>query len=576
MLIPLAIAAYMTGSYYIILAPGNLYNAIVSEDWQLFRTGITSFAFWATCLIALKVIRGVLRESLANIIRKRLTTELHRRYFGTSDREFDNKPSPFYRITTDQRIDNPDQRIVSDTDAFSVSLLNILAGGSAEGSNTGGLLEASASVVLYSFKVYQRTSWYGIFVAYLWSMVVAIVSVLIINHTSPVMFRQEKLEADFRYGHAELRRHAEEIAFLRGAPFEQRKHQQLLSRVITNKWSVISRHVFLNLVQYGFSYYVSIVMYVTIALAVHTQIFSGPEAKFSSSMTAGEKARWISQTGGIFIQLLYSFTMAVELGTAISDFVTNLNRVWGILEELKEEDSGNDLTQRTEENDATPLIQNEKNRTGLSKCDVSDVVSADKLTIRLGSKTNIGPVTFTLHKGEWLLLDGPSGSGKSTVLRTLCGLLSPTSGKIQIPTTPGAVMFLPQAPYIPSGIFSLRELVMYPQESSEMSEETKRVVFALEAVGWKRGSPRSMLDRREEWSERLSPGESQLLSAARVLERKPVFVIMDEPTSALDPESERKVFSSIRASGVSALIVSHRQHLLDFHTKSISMRHSYD
>eukprot|EP00177_Eucheuma_denticulatum_P006324 GFKZ01011526.1.p1 GENE.GFKZ01011526.1~~GFKZ01011526.1.p1 ORF type:complete len:570 (+),score=45.33 GFKZ01011526.1:664-2373(+) len=563
----------MTGSYYIILSPGNLYNAIVSEDWGLFRVGITSFAFWATLLITLKVIRGVLRESLANLIRRRLTTELHTRYFGKSGNEFGNIPPPFYRITTEQRIDNPDQRIVSDTNSFSVSLLNILAGGSVEGSNTGGLLEASASVVFYSLKVYQRTSWYGILVAYLWSMVVAIVSVFFINHTSPIMFRQEKLEADFRYGHAELRRHAEPVAFLRGAPFEQRKHQQLLSKVIENKWSVISRHVFLNLVQYGFSYYVSIIMYVTIALAVRTQIFSGPEAKFSSEMTAGEKARWISQTGGIFIQLLYSFTMAVELGTAISDFVTNLNRVWSMLEELKIERHCENFCQETE---AAPLLHNGKNRTQQLECNTSEVVSVDKLTIRLDSKTNIGPVSFSLRKGEWLLLDGPSGSGKSTVLRTLRGLLSPTSGEIQVPTTPGAVMFLPQVPYIPSGMFSLRQLLMYPQKCEETLDETERVVLALEAVGWKRGSPRDILDSREGWSERLSPGESQLLCAARVLVQEPVFVIMDEPTSALDPESERKVLSSIRTSGVSALIVGHRQHLSEFHTKSISMEHSYD
>lgn len=568
----------MICGYYIILAPGNLYNALVSEDWKLFRDGIMSYALWATAIVVIKVTRGALRESSANYLRKRLTTAMHAGYFGAAEEELGYSPPSYYHIASGQRIDNPDQRLVSDARDFSASFLDILAGGSERGDNSGGLIEASLSVVFYSFKVFERTSWYGILVAYFWSIIVGLVSIHVINRTSPVVFRQEQLEADFRFGHGELRRNAEEIAFLRGAPFEGRKHTRFLYDVVTNTWSVIFRHVFLNLVQYGFSYYVSIIMYLAIALAVQTNIFSNSNTTFSSTMSPGEKAQWIAQTGGIFIQLLYSFTMVIELGTAISTFVTNSHRVATMFDELQSQGyHGEKEKLESSAGDKVPLMKHQGRPSPYQiDCKVSAGISVEKLTFHLGAKTKVGPVSFTVKKGEWVLIEGPSGSGKSTVLRGLRGLWIPSSGTIRIPHQPNTVMFVPQVAYIPSGICSLRELVRYPQECSCVTDETERVVQALESVGWRHGDPRRTLDVREEWSAMLSPGERQLLAAARVMERKPTYAVMDEPTSSLDLGSEKRVLCAIKAAGISGLTVGHRKSLPALHDKIIRLHDGHD
>lgn len=563
----------MIGGYYLILAPGNLYNALVSEDWAMFRKGITRYALCATGVLVIKVIRGVLRESSSNYMRKRLTASLHGMYFGSSDVEMGFGASPYYKIAIEQKIDNPDQRIVADAREFSSSFFTILAGGSSMGADTGGLFESSASIVFYSYKTLLRTGWYGILVAYLWSLLVALLSVVVINRTSPVVFRQEKLEADFRYSHTELRRHAEEVAFLRGAPFERRKLSERLNAAVSNMWVVIFRHFLLNFVQYGFAYYISVIMYLAIALAVHTNAFSGT-GTFSSDMTPGEKAQWVSQTGGIFIQLLYSFTMAIQLGTAISIFVTNTSRVSGIITELEEGYEGQDDVQNSV---LEPLMLREcRSRPSAIDCDVSDGIAADSLCLHLGGKTRVGPISFSMEKGEWLLIDGPSGSGKSSILRALRGLWVPSSGTMRIPTDENAVMFVPQVPYISSGMCTLRELVMYPQICSRSSEETTRVVSALRAVGWKRGDPLRVLDVVEEWSARLSPGEAQLIAIARVLERKPSYAMLDEPTSSLDLDSEKRVLSALKEAGISALTVGHRQSLPALHDKIVSIKHSHE
>lgn len=566
---------YMVGGYYLILAPGNLYNAIVSEDWPMFREQLTNYAAWTTAVLVIKVGRGVLRESSANHLRNRLTSKLHDLYLGSSDQEKGFGASPYYTVAIQQKLDNPDQRIVADARDFSSSLLNIFAGGSATSPDTGGLIEAFASIFFYSRQTLLRTGWYGILVAYVWSLVVGLLSIYVINRTSPALYRQEMLEADFRFDHTELRRCAEEVAFMGGAPFEKKKLSRRLGRAVSNTWVVIVKHIFLNVVQYGFGYYISLVMYLAIALAVHTNVFSSSGASFSSDMTPGEKAQWVSQTGGIFIQLLYAFTMAIQLSSAISILVSNTSRVSAIITELEGND---DEYRRDAQNpDLEPLIPlDSRDRPSVTSCALSEGISVHGLCIHLGTKASVGPISFSMKQGEWLLIDGPSGSGKTSILRALRGLWVPSSGSIRIPTDENEVMFVPQVPYISSGACTLRQLVMYPQQCDYSPDETRRVISALGAVGWRRGSRESVLDNEEEWSARLSPGEAQLLAMARVLERRPAYAVLDEPTSSMDIEHERQVLTALKQAGISALTVGHGQSLPPLHDRVVSIQHSED
>lgn len=570
-LIPIAILAYLVGGYYLILAPGNLYNAIVSEDWNLFWNQITYYAAISTSVLLVKVIRGFLRETASNFMRKRLTTVLHRLYFAHPNHALAHGPSPYYQMLLQKNIDNPDQRIVADARDFATSFFNIVAGGQAVGSDSGGLIEASASLLLYSNKTLLRTGWYGVLVAYVWSFFVAIVSIFVINRTSPVVFRQEQLEADFRFRHAELRRNAEEVALTRGAPFEHRKLTMCLERAVDNMWIVIRRHVFLNMVQYGFGYYISLVMYLALALAIHTYVFESSGVSFSSDMTAGEKAKWISQSGGIFIQLLYSFTMIVQLGTAISSFASNANRLSSFLDALTEISevpfSGED------DSDIEPLVLGR--RLAVSKIiygDTADGITAQDISVEIEGEVHIGPVSFSIKKGDWVLINGESGSGKTSIIRVLRGLWAPSCGTIQVPLDEDAMMFLPQVPYISPGLFSLRELIMYPNISDKSMEEWSRISLALQEVGWSRGDMRKCIDKREAWSTRLSPGEAQLIGICRVLVKRPCYAVLDEPTSSLDIESERRVMRALKEAGISAVTVAHSESLAALHDRVITMQ----
>lgn len=569
LLIPIATIAYLIGGYFVILTPGNLYNAIVSENWVMFRVDLTNFVIIASIVILVKVIRGILRESAANCLRVRLTGLLHRRYFGTALYQPPYNPPPYYRIVAEEIVDNPDQRIVADVREFSISFFDILAGGRAQGSDSGGLLESAMSILFYSQRTLARTGWYGVAVAYLWSLIVSLVAIFVINRTSPAVFRQEQLEANFRYAHADLRRHAEEVAFLRGASFELGKLTKCLNRVISNTWVVIVRHIFLNFVQYGFQYYVSIVMYLTLALAIQGNMFEGGGYTFSSEMTPGEKAQWISQTGGIFLQLLFSFTMLIQLGTSLSVFVSNSERVMALLNAL--ESANDDEALDTNTSDTEPLIasENGSSNSRLYWAD-DDGIRVVNLVLQLSDVTTIGPVSFSITKGEWVLIESPTGSGKTSILRALRGLWKASSGSVNMPSDENAVAFAPQVPYISPGFHTLREVVRYPHTCSHSTTETELIVSALDMVGWRRSAIEN-IDTREQWSSQLSPGELQLLAAARILVTKPAYAFLDEPTSALDVESEARVFQAFKQAGMTGITVGHSAALRSFHGRVISL-----
>lgn len=563
----------MTLGYYIILAPGNLYNAIVSENWPLFRHDLLNYALLVSAIVVVKVLRGVLRESAANHVRNHLSKKLHSSYFGDAPQELGYGASPYYRIAIEKRVDNPDQRIVADARQFSDSLFVLIAGGRSQGPDSGGLLEALASLVLYSYQTLWRTGWYGVVVAYFWSIVVSALTVLAINRTSPVVFQQERIEADFRFAHAELRTRVEDVSFMRGGSFERSKLDRNLQRAVSNQWVVITRHMLLNFVQYGFGYYISVVMYLALALAIRQNVFGGPATSFSSTMTPGEKAQWIAQAGGIFIQLLFSFTMVIQLGTTASDFVANANRLSALIGCLEEKSV--DTPVGRDNSDTEPLIANENGLTPITMyCDASEGIIAQKLCVEPGGLSKVGPVSFAVKRGQWVLLDGPSGSGKSSIVRVLRGLWQPSDGILRIPTDERAVMFLPQRAYTTAGVHTLRQLVVYPHRCNGSEQERNDVLSALQAVGWRQEEVGKMVDRAEDWASRLSPGEAQLIGLARVLFAKPIFAVLDEPTASLDMEREESALKALRESGISGLIVGHSERLRAMHDNVVSMPHS--
>jgi putative ATP-binding cassette transporter len=79
------------------------------------------------------------------------------------------------------------------------------------------------------------------------------------------------------------------------------------------------------------------------------------------------------------------------------------------------------------------------------------------------------------------------------------------------------------------------------------------------------------LDRFDNWSLRLSPGEQQRLAFARALLQKPDFLFLDEATSALDEQTEREMYQLMidQLPGAAMVSIAHRSTVAAFHDRRL-------
>ena len=139
-------------------------------------------------------------------------------------------------------------------------------------------------------------------------------------------------------------------------------------------------------------------------------------------------------------------------------------------------------------------------------------------------------ISLEVAPGEILVVIGGSGCGKSTMLRAICGLDTPTQGKVVLDGTvitepheeigiifqePRLLPWLRVADNVGFG------LEHYPRE-----ERRTRVAGALDRVG--------LNEKARMWPRELSGGQAQRVAIARALVPRPQVLLLDEPFSALD------------------------------------------
>lgn len=352
--LPAAIAAYAALGYYLILAPGDLYAALVAADAAAFRRALAWLLVLATATVAAKVGRAYLREAAAVGGRAALTRALHARYLrvpreargrdggggdGGGAADADGTPawhvvSPLVALADGGALDAPDQRMVTDVRDGTATLLTVLAGGD---TGSGGALEAGGSVGWYAVQTAVRAGWPALGVAVAWSAAAAAVTVGAAAVAAPRVAAAEAAEARLRNEHVALRRAAEGVAFTGGEAEERRRLDGLLAAAVDRVWAVIAAHVRLNTLEYGYGYYVSGVMYGALGYALFVAGAHGDDGgggggggAWGVPTDGPGRARWVSQTGSVFMQLLYSFTTLIQLGTHVADLAAYAARVAGV------------------------------------------------------------------------------------------------------------------------------------------------------------------------------------------------------------------------------------------------------
>lgn len=184
-------------------------------------------------------------------------------------------------------------------------------------------------------------------------------------------------------------------------------------------------------------------------------------------------------------------------------------------------------------------------------------------------------VSFTLNKGEMILITGVSGSGKSVLLRLAMGLLKPDSGKVLIEGK--EIQELKEAELIDlrGGLMG-----MVFQEDSLFTglPVFENAAYRLEEHGWSEDEiERAVAEvlrfvglegEESKFPEELSGGMKRRLEMARALIGWPRIMLFDEPTMSLDPMAALKVLDLvIRArdiNQISSLYVTKKMHEIDY------------
>lgn len=171
-------------------------------------------------------------------------------------------------------------------------------------------------------------------------------------------------------------------------------------------------------------------------------------------------------------------------------------------------------------------------------------------------------VDLTVRAGELVVVIGPNGHGKTTLLRTISGLVAPTSGQIAFD---GARIDGEHPERI-----AMRGLIHIPQGDlpfADMTVEENLLLGAFPAEAWRGRTERlervyaifpPLAERRSHRARTLSGGERRMLALGRGLMREAKLLMVDEPSLGLAPVIVNEVYRHIEqivASGMTLLLV---------------------
>jgi len=177
-------------------------------------------------------------------------------------------------------------------------------------------------------------------------------------------------------------------------------------------------------------------------------------------------------------------------------------------------------------------------------------------------------INLSIKRGETIGFIGPSGSGKSTLIDILLGLLTPSSGSINIDNKNIETNLLgwqSQIGYVPQSIYliddTLRNNIALGIPAHLIDEQSINNAIKSAHLSEYISSLSDGLDTKVgERGVRLSGGQRQRIGIARSLYHNPSILVLDEATSSLDNETESEIMKSINAmhGTRTIIIVAHR------------------
>ena len=180
----------------------------------------------------------------------------------------------------------------------------------------------------------------------------------------------------------------------------------------------------------------------------------------------------------------------------------------------------------------------------------NELVLMKNLTIRIGERTLLEPFTYTVHRGERLIIAGPNGAGKSTMMQVLDGKRRPSGGMVRLGTGARPSIFAQQQNRLGAGRVIDVIWNKYPRMTElEVRSHLAKLGFRGETVF----KP----------CEALSGGELARLRFAEIVLERPNLLFLDEPTNHLDIYTRENLTEALMAYTGTLLMVTHDRHLMN-------------
>jgi vitamin B12/bleomycin/antimicrobial peptide transport system ATP-binding/permease protein len=497
---------------------GEFTSALAAGDTERFWASIRRYVAILCAAVPIYGLYYYVRDTLGLRWRRWLTHRFLARYF---------EHRAYYKLNAVAGIDNPDQRIAEDINAYTQQSLYF------------SMIMLGAVIQLIAFS------------SVLWSiskpLVYFLIGYALVSTTFTALvfgkplialnFRQLQREANFRFNLVRVREHAEPIAFHNGEAREMSALQRVFEAVYTNYQQVLRWQFKLNLFQYAHAF---------LTLVLPSVIIAGDV--LSGELEVGRAL----QAAGAFAAILSALTVIVEHFEGLSRFSAGVERLHAFSLAL--------------EGQAAPPTEATELQVQVLP---GPELAVDQLTVFTPNREHllIRELTLQVPPGQGLLIAGPSGGGKSSLLRVVAGLWNAGSGQVLRPAGPD-MLFLPQSPYLPLG--NLRTQLLYPQTERDISDA--ELLEWLEKVNLPSLAERvGGLQAELDWAKVLSAGEQQRLAFARVLLAKPRYVLLDEATSALDAANEDLLYRQLAGLSITPISVSHHASVLPYHEQVLEL-----
>lgn len=530
---------------------GQIVKDIIGGNGRLF---IRDLVYWfALAFPALYTNAAIkyLTLRLSILFRTNLMRYIHDLYM--------DKEMIYYKLQLSNiQLDNIDQYITNDVTQFCDLICDLFT------------LMGKPAMDLIFFSVYLRDNLgtagiAGIFFNYF-------LTGLVLKSNTPAFGKLAKqrlqLEGDYYNAHLNLITNCEEIAFYKGL---------LLEKIRVNGiFATLMRHVkkehwiqapYLVLEDYILKYTWLALGYLFALIPIFVDELMPGSQKATAAVSASRRVREESNMRQFIVNKRLMLSLA-DAGLRLMYSIKDLDlltgytdRVFLMLLALHEVHSSEFCYGDQLPNDILGTVQNGYNGLRLEKLPVVVPLPQGSEGVHL-----MDELLFLLKPHLNLLILATNGAGKTLIARTLAGLWPVYRGLVSRPRD-ADIYYLPQKTYFSAG--TLRDQVIYPYLQAEMvamgklDEDLFKVLkdVKLEYLLKREGG----WDVRKDWKDVFLGGEKQRMLLARVVFKRPQFVVLDEGTNAVSSDVEDYLFDMLRKKQITFITLLHRPLLIKYH-----------